>query len=457
MTRSVLRLAAYLASVLIAVPSAAADSAQRPDVPNVVVILADDLGYGDVGCYACPDIRTPAIDRLAEQGVRFTCYYANGPECTPTRTAFMTGRYQQRAGGLECAIGNGNVGRYDDAIRLAEQHELGLPPSENTVVGLLKQKGYAVAGYGKWHLGYEPKFSPIHHGFDHFFGPLGGGIDYYFHCEPDGSPMLYENGRPVEREGYITDLITDRALEFLGSRRGEKPFFLYLPYTAPHTPLQAPGEKPAAPRTDEDWNEGTRETYAAMVERLDRGIGRVLAAIDRNGLRETTLVIFASDNGGTKTGRNAPFSGHKGGVFEGGIRVPCIVRYPGMLRLGTTFDQPVMTVDLSMSIIRLAGASPPADRPMDGLDILQHVASGQPLPERPLFWRQRRGDRTWRAVRDGQLKYIAEHTGDKIAEYVFDLGDDPGETRNLLPDRADDAARLKAKLAAWEDAVRPTR
>ena len=181
--------------------------------PNIVLIMADDLGYGDVGCYGCSDIRTSAIDSLAVEGVRFTTFYANAPECTPTRTALLTGRYQHRVGGLECALGIGNVGRYDDAIRLRQTNDLGLPAKETSIARILKSAGYATAICGKWHLGYEEKFSPNHHGFDHAFYALGGGMDYFHHVEPPPSNMhaLYLNGKPVRRKGYFTDLLTDEA------------------------------------------------------------------------------------------------------------------------------------------------------------------------------------------------------------------------------------------------------
>jgi N-acetylgalactosamine-6-sulfatase len=425
--------------------------------PNIVLIIADDLGYGDLACYGCPDTRTPALDRLADQGVRFTNFYANGPECSPTRTALMTGRYQQHVGGLECAIGTGNVGRYDDAIRLAERHDLGLPTSETTIVELLKRAGYTAAGFGKWHLGYEPKFGPLEHGFDHFFGPMGGGVDYYYHCEWDGTPMLFENQRPVRRDGYLTDLITEGAVEFVHSQPGRKPFFLYLPYTAPHTPLQAPGNKPPAPVPREDWNKGTRQTYVAMVERLDWGVGRILTALDQRWFSKETLVIFFSDNGGTKLANNGPFSGHKGGLFEGGIREPCIVRWPGVLPEGKVTDQMAISLDLSKSIVRAAGAELPKDRPFEGIDILKHVEQNRPIEPRTLFWRARRGERTWRAVRDGRLKYLTRRDADRFDQYLFDLDADPGEANNLLASRPQEAERLKRRLVQWEEEVRPRR
>ena len=191
-----------LLCVAIGLACCGAAASEKTDAPrpNILLILADNLGYGDLGCYGCPDIRTPVIDRLASEGVRFTGYYAGGPECTPSRTALMTGRYPQRVGGLECAIGSGHVGRYDDAIRLRAENRLGLPPAENTLVHSLKRAGYSVVGLGKWHLGYDKKFLPPAHGFDYFLGTLGGTVDYFYHTEPNGNPALFENDRLVRRD-----------------------------------------------------------------------------------------------------------------------------------------------------------------------------------------------------------------------------------------------------------------
>ncbi|MHC4435606.1 MAG: sulfatase-like hydrolase/transferase [Planctomycetota bacterium] len=192
-----------------------AHAARRSGKPNIVFILADDLGYGDLGCYGRKDIRTPVIDRIASEGVKFTQYYANGPECSPTRAAFLTGRYQHRVGGLECAIGNGNVGRYDDAIRLRETHDLGLPVEETSIARMLKMAGYTTAITGKWHLGYEPKFAPHLHGFDYAFYAIGGGMDYFHYIDNVASYYLFQNGKPIRRKGYFTDLATDEAVNFV--------------------------------------------------------------------------------------------------------------------------------------------------------------------------------------------------------------------------------------------------
>jgi len=422
--------------------------------PNIVLILADDLGYGDVGCYGCDDTRTPNIDRIAAEGIRFTTFYSNGPECTPTRTALLTGRYQHRVGGLECAIGTGNVGRYDDAIRLRETHDLGLPASETSIARVLKSAGYATGVCGKWHLGYEPKFFPSNHGFDHWFGPVGGATDYFHHCESTGQPALYLNGKIVDREGYLTDLITEESVGFI-RRNARHPFFLYVAYTAPHTPYLGPKDRRPALVPEADYNKGSRETYVAMVERMDEGIGALSRALQDNGVAQNTLVIFMSDNGATNMGRNTPFSGNKGNVFEGGIRVPCAVKWPGVLPQGAISHQPCMTMDFSSSIIRAAGAEAP--RPFDGIDVLRLRETGQSVQSRTLFWRARRGESTRKAVRDGAMKYIALDDGGKVREYLFDLDADPQEKNNLIAGQPETAGRLKRLLEEWEDRVRPRR
>jgi arylsulfatase A-like enzyme len=436
-------------------PECHSSGSQNKQRPNIVLIMADDLGYGDVGCYGCRDIRTPAIDSLAAVGVRFTTFYSNAPECTPTRTALLTGRYQHRVGGLECALGIGNVGRYDDAIRLRRTNDLGLPVEETSIARMLKDTGYATAISGKWHLGYEPKFFPLMHGFDSSFGPVGGAVDYFHHSEYTGEPALYENDKPIEREGYLTDLITDEAVGFI--QQQNKPFFLYVAYTAPHTPYQCPNDKKPEPVAQADYSKGSRETYAAMVERMDQGIGKILKTLDDAGLAENTLVIFMSDNGANRTGNNSLFSGYKGNLFEGGIRVPCVAKWPGVLARGVVSDQPCMTMDFSSSIVRAAGTKPPAGRAFDGMDILKIVAANQPVQKRTLFWRARRAERTRKAVRDGSLKYISLQDRDDVKEYLFDLESDPAEKNNLLNEQPENVLRLKTLLYNWEQEVKHKR
>jgi N-acetylgalactosamine-6-sulfatase len=428
--------------------------------PNIVFLLADDMGYGDLGCYGRTDIKTPVLDHLAREGVRFTQYYANGPECTPTRTAFLTGRYQQRVGGLECAIGTGNIGRYDDAIRLREADDLGLPSEEDTLIRGLKAAGYATAITGKWHLGYEPKFAPNLHGFDRTFYCIGGGMDYFHYLDTVAGYNLFVDGNPVCREGYFTDLITEQALSFLGEQ-GAKPFFLYVPFTAPHAPYQGPDDDQDDPLPLDSplWNQSSAppDVYVAMIEHMDSCIGKILAQLDTLGLRENTVVFFASDNGGTRSARNEPLSGFKGSTMEGGIRVPGMIRWPGAIPAGVTSEQTCMTIDFTASMLRIAGAEPPAGQKLDGIDIVKLVEERKPPQARTLFWRGRRGDRTWLAVRDGDLKYVRQDNKGQIDEHLFDLSRDVSEKTNLLESRPDDTQRLKRLLAEWEQEVKPTR
>ncbi len=439
--------------------ASAAESANQPDI---VLIVADNLGNGDLSCYGCPDIQTPNIDSLAAQGVRFTNFYSNGPECSPTRTALLTGRYQQRIPGLECALGTGNVGRYDDAMALAEQHNLGMPPKENVLIPLLNEAGYHTVALGKWHLGYEKHLLPPHHGFDYFLASLGGTIDYFYHNEPTGEPVLYENLKQVRRDKYFTDLITDGAVDFLQKQPVDEPIFLYLPYTAPSAPFQHPDRKPDKPKVSnkwdsKDWQKGDRDTLRLIMQRLDQGVGKILKTLDETGRANDTLVIFCSDNGAYPiAASNAPYRGHASELFEGGIHVACMARWPGRLPVGVVDDRQMLTFDLTASILAAASAGSRPDRPLDGIDVLGQIAAGEPAQPRTLFWRARRADRTWKAVRGGDLKYVSRKDDGGFEEYVFDLSSDPGESRNLIETLPDQTGELKKQLAEWEQDVQPT-
>ena len=297
--------------------------------PNIVFFLADDMGYADLGCYGAPDAKTPRIDELAKQGVKFVNAYAMGAECTPSRTSILTGRYPAKVKGMECAIGTGNVGRYDDAIELAKESQLGLPAAKAVLAPALKAAGYRNAIFGKWHLGYEDHFSPLEQGFDEFTGFLGGNVSYFKHVELSELKVYIRGREPVEREGYTTHLITEDAIDFLDRQkkvRPEEPFFLYLPHAAPHFPFQAPGDDTGKAPSAEEWTKGTRASYVKMLEDLDREVGKVLDALDKNGQSENTIVVFASDHGAMKPGLNTPWRDYKGTVFEGGLRVPLIAR-----------------------------------------------------------------------------------------------------------------------------------
>lgn len=435
--------------------------------PNIVLIVADDMGYGDLGCTGVRDIKTPEIDRLASEGALLTNFYANAPECTPTRTALLTGRYQQRVGGLECAIGAGNIGRYDEAMWLWNKKELGLPPEESTLIRSLKKAGYKTAMLGKWHLGYEKKFRPDQHGFDYSFGNLGYGGDYFYHVEQDdidlddftGAHNLAENGKEVFYDGrYMTDLITEKALVWLEQLDKGTPFFLYLPYTSAHTPLQGPEDNHGRPVTGDEWLFKSREKYIELVEYLDSDVGEILDYLSENKLDKNTIVIFFSDNGGdSKSASNGIFSGHKGQVYEGGIHVPCIIRWPGKIAPNSTSEQLSISFDLTRSLINLGGINT-VDLQLDGYDIVDHLTGRKENFERTLFWRKKRGPGVDKAINDGEFKYLVVLKNDSITdEKLFRLKDDPSELNDLLAAYPEKANELKEKLMKWEQEVEAPR
>lgn len=401
-----------------------------PPRPNIVLILLDDAGYGDFGCYGCTDIRTPNIDRVARQGVRLTDFYSNGPLCTPTRAALMTGRYQQRVG-LEWAISPG-------------EKEPGLPVEETALALMLKREGYATALFGKWHLGYRREFGPLAHGFDEFFGLLSADIDHYSHREINGEPDLYEGDQPVDRKGYMTELINDRAVSFI-DKHAAKPFFLEVAYNAVHWPFQPPG-RPDDVRDVETWLRGSRRDYAKMLERVDDGVGAILETLERHGLTKQTLVIITNDNGGERLSRHGPLRGAKGILLEGGIRVPCIMRWPGRLPAGKVSATPGMTMDLTATIHAAAGAKPPENHKLDGVDLIPVLNGTKPAPERTLFWRIDRGSAGQWAARKGKWKYIRYSRG----ELLFDLDADIAEEHNLSTREPAKVAELRKDVARWE-------
>ena len=295
---------------------------------------------------------------------------------------------------------------------------------------MFSRAGYDTALCGKWHLGYEAKFAPKHHGFQHSFGVMGGNADYFRHTEQDGAHVLFENGKPAHRKGYVTDLIADEAIQWLRGRK--RPFFLYLPFTAPHSPYQGPDDegKPAPEK-------GSRQTYVRMIERMDQRIGDVLEALKKDA--GNTIVIFTSDNGGTGVGRNAPWRGAKGQLWEGGIRVPCLIRWPGHIAGGTTRDDVALTMDLTATVLAAAGAR--ATRPLDGVDLMKPARA-----ERTVFWRFKRMKNRRTAVREGNWKLVV----DNGVESLHDLGADPGEKTNLARQSPERVTRMKKMIAEWE-------
>ena len=425
--------------------------------PNIVFIMVDDMGYGDLPSYGATDVRTPNLDRFAAQGVRLTNYYAAGAECTPTRTALMTGLYPQRIGGMECAIGTGNVGRYDDAIRLRETHDLGLPAEQSVLASSLQKSGYRTAVSGKWHLGYEPKHHPLKHGFDQFFGFLGGYVDYYRHREFSDLDVLFNGQKPVEAEGYMTDLITDRGVHFVDEASSRNPFFLYVAYSVPHFPFQPPGSDPGKMVAKEELTLGTRKNYVAMLEDMDRGVGQILESLDKRGLTDNTLVVFASDHGAIAPGSNAPFQGFKSGLFEGGIRTACMMRWPGHLPAGTISNQPTITMDLTTSFVHAGNGKTPAGYKSDGIDIVGHLSQRLPDTERTLAWRAKREDRVWRAIRHGDWKLVTRFEDGKRDEWLFNLKTDPAEKIDQSENHSKLKVQLSSQLVAWETETSPSR
>ncbi|MEJ7604756.1 MAG: sulfatase-like hydrolase/transferase [Bryobacteraceae bacterium] len=398
--------------------------------PNVVVFLVDDMGYGDIGSYGVKDTKTPHLDRLARDGVRLTDNYSNGPVCTPTRAALMTGRYQQRVG-LEWALVPADAGK-------------GLSITETSLATMLKREGYKTALFGKWHLGAEPEFGPNAHGFDEFFGILSGNVDHYSHKYRSGFSDLWENTKPVEQPGYLTDLIAERASAYV-TRNVANPFFLYVAFNAVHWPFQAPG-KPNDVRTSATWVDGTRRDYAQMVESVDSAVGHVLQAIDKSNLAKDTLIIFTDDNGGERLSRNEPLFNHKQTLWEGGIRVPAIVRWTGQLPAGKVSAQATMTMDWTATILAAAGAKPTADRPLDGMDVLPILKGNQPMRERTFCWRVNRAERKQKAVRQGKWKYVQDGAHDML----FDLEKDISERVDIAYQYPEKLVELRVAMERWE-------
>src|SRR5215213_1098764 len=343
-------------------------NAQTRSRPNILFILADDMGWADLSCYGRPDYQTANLDRLAAQGLRFTNAYSAAPVCTPTRVGFHTGRYPARLPvGLEEPI--------HERSELGERLKTtGIPLSHPTVSSIIKSAGYETALIGKWHLGYLPFYSPLKYGFDEFFGNMSGAVDHFTHKDMTGNMDLFEDEVPVERVGYITELLTDRAVDFV-KRPQTKPFYLSLHYTAPHWPWEGPKDVAFSQAMkygpDGFRAGGSIKVYAEMVKSMDAGVGRVLDALKSAGLEHNTLVIFTSDNGGERFSYNWPFTGQKMDLHEGGVRVPAIVRWPSVTQAGKISDQPVITMDWTATMVAATGGKPDAKYPLDGEDVTE--------------------------------------------------------------------------------------
>lgn len=410
--------------------------------PNIVFIMADDLGYGDLGCYGNERVQTPHIDALAQNGIRFTDFHSSGPMCTPTRAATLTGCYQQRFGE-----------KFDGAISGVRDYHSGLPHDAVTIAEILKETGYVTGCFGKWHLGYTPPFFPTTQGFDVFYGLGSGDGDFFSHVDRSGRLDWWRNEEKVVEEGYTTALLTKRSIEFIEANR-DRPFFLYLPHLAIHFPWQGPQDPPhrevGVSYHDDKWGvipdrSNVSPHVNAMIEAMDQSVGEIVTALDRHGLQENTLIAFTSDNGGylryyggfENISSNGPLKGQKGQMYEGGHRVPTIVSWPNRNQADVTSELAHST-DWFPTFAKLTGVSID-DMSLDGLDLSPLLFRGQALPDRDLHWRMRGNY----AVRSGPWK-LAQQNG--IRE-LFNLRNDLGET-NDLSDRHPE--KLAALQEAWE-------
>jgi arylsulfatase A-like enzyme len=412
--------------------------------PNIVFILADDLGYADVSCYGRRDFTTPNIDRLAAEGVRFTQAYANSAVCTASRVAIITGRYQYRLPvGLE------------EPLSTRAPRKVGLPPDHPTLPSILKKAGYRCALVGKWHLGTLPEYGPLLSGYDYFYGFRSGAVDYFTHksgSAATGAEDLWEGDVRIQRAGYLTDLLGGRAVELIESyTAASKPFFISLHFNAPHWPWEAPGDEAEAERITSlfHYDGGTQRTYQRMIEQMDLQIGRVLQALDAGGVAENTIVVFTSDNGGERYSDTWPFTGRKTELLEGGLRVPALIRWPARIPFGIASEQVAIGMDWFPTLLAAAGAAPDPAYPPDGIDLLPFLAKGVALIRRKLFWRYKYNNQ--QAMRDGDWKYL------KILDntFLFDVVQDPMERANLKERRSDIYARLKAEWNEWNNAMLP--
>ena len=411
--------------------------------PNIIFIVADDLGFADLGCYGGRDAKfgkvSPVLDQLAAKGIKFTQGYSNSPVCSPTRFALMTARYQYRLrGAAEEPINS----------KARTSTVLGLPPEHPTLPSLLQKSGYNTALMGKWHLGYPPAFGPLRSGYDEFFGPMSGGVDYFTHCSSAGHHDLWFGEEERAEEGYLTDLITNRSVDYIermaADAQAGKPFFLSVHYTAPHWPWETRDDEALAQEVKNNLfhlHGGNIHTYQRMIHHMDEGIGKIMDSLKTQGLADNTLVVFTSDNGGERFSDSWPLVGGKMDLTEGGIRVPWIAHWPAAIAPGGLSTQACMTMDWSATMLDAAGVKADANYPLDGISLLNVLKQPAQTFPRPLHWRM--NHRGQRAMRDGDWKYLRVDGND----YLFNIPADERERANLGNRQPE---RLTAMRAAWE-------
>jgi arylsulfatase A-like enzyme len=415
--------------------------------PNIVFILADDLGYADVSCYGRKEYKTAHIDRLAAEGMRFLQAYANSAICSATRTALITGRYQYRL----------PVGLFEP---LPGPGATGLPPSHPTLPSLLRKAGYGTTLIGKWHLGWLPESGPLQSGYDHFYGYRGGAVDYFTHKAGVGAAApddLWDQDVPVHQAGYLTQLLGDRAVAAIHDyAQSRQPFLLSFHSSAPHWPWEGPGDEAESQRLGRDrsslrdYDGGNMATYAQMVMSLDAQVGRVLEALETGGIANNTIVIFTSDNGGERFADTWPFTGKKGELLEGGLRIPALLRWPGHVRPGSESQQVMISMDWLPTLLAAAGVEQDPAFPSDGMSLLPALQSPAPTPvSRKLFWRFQANHQS--AMRSGDMKMltIRENT------FLFNVVDDPLERANLARRQPETLARMQQEYLAWNATMLP--
>jgi arylsulfatase A-like enzyme len=410
-------------------------TAQSPR-PNIIYIMTDDMGYGDLSGYGQKNYTTPHLDKLALQGIKFVNAYAAGPLCTPTRTAFMTGRYPAKT----------PVGLVEPLTGEKKDTAFGLTTEYPSIATLMKAVGYETALIGKWHLGFLPQHSPVKNGFDYFFGIHSGAADYISH-EGDGHTHdLYENDKLVYPEGYLTDLFSEKAIAFI-KQPHRKPFFLAITFNAPHWPWQGPNNKPYADSVN-FRSGGSPAIYAAMMKSLDDAVGNIMKTLDDEKLSGNTIVIFTNDNGGERYSDNGGLANAKATLWEGGIRVPAFVRWPGKIKAGIITQQAAITMDWTATIVSAAQAKAAINFPLDGINLMPILTGNKKNIDRTFYWRTFQRNKQ-KAIRAGKWKYLQDEKG----EYLFNLVNDPGEKDNQKEKEKLIFERLKQKYAGWEKTV----
>jgi arylsulfatase A-like enzyme len=405
--------------------------------PNIILILADDLGYGDLSCYDGVH-STPHLDRMAVEGLRFTDFHSTASVCSPTRASIMTGRYPHYDG-------------LDTYISPVPGNTIGLDPENVTFPGLITDVGYKTALFGKWHLGYEPKHNPLNYGFEIFHGFLSGHVDYHSHYDRLGGFDWWHGREQKQEEGYTTHLITDKSVDFI-KENADHPFFLMVAHEGVHFPLQGPTDpiqrgpdaKPHKPRNG-------KLVYKDMLQELDISVGKIMDVVKELNLERRTLIFFTSDNGPMPFSKAGPLKGKKHSVYEGGHRVPTIAWWPETIKAGSVTDQLAITMDLMPSILELAGSPVPEDHPIDAVSLVDFFKNQEPFDRQSLFWR-RAGKQADRAMREGQWSLVIDKT-DRVE--LYDLKADIGQQKNVAEMNPERSSTMKKELLAWEDKVKP--